>query len=79
MLLDNIAVDPGAQGLGYGRKLLEFAERSALDAGYSSIRLYTHETMTKNIAMYSRIGFLETHRAEQNGLRRIHMEKALLL
>ena len=33
MLLDNIAVDPDAQGRGYGRSLLEFAEQSALAAG----------------------------------------------
>jgi ribosomal protein S18 acetylase RimI-like enzyme len=77
MLLDNIAVGPRAQGLGYGRKLLEFAERSALDAGYRSIRLYTHEAMTENIALYSRIGFVETHRAEEKGFRRVYMIKRL--
>ena len=77
MLLDNIAVSPGAQGLGYGRALLEFAERGALDAGYESIRLYTNEAMVENIALYSRIGFVETHRIEEKGLRRIYMVKPL--
>ena len=77
MLLDNVAVSPDAKGQGYGRTLIEFAERSARDAGYGSIRLYTHEMMTENLAMYSRIGFVETHRAEEKGLRRVFMTKRL--
>lgn len=77
MLLDNVAVSPEAQGRGYGRKLLEFAEQSAADAGYDSISLYTNEAMVENIALYSRIGFIETHRAEEKGLRRIYMSKSL--
>lgn len=77
MLLDNIAVIPDAQGQGHGRTLLKFAERAALDAGYESIRLYTNEAMVENIALYSRIGFVETHRIEEKGLRRVYMVKAL--
>jgi GNAT superfamily N-acetyltransferase len=77
MLLDNVAVSPRAQGLGLGRKLLEFAERFALDAGSSSITLYTNEAMTENIALYSRIGYIETHRAEEKGLCRVYMTKSL--
>src|SRR5579863_8720938 len=49
MLLDNVAVAPFAQGLGLGRKMLEFAERAARDAGFSAIRLYTNVAMTENI------------------------------
>lgn len=77
MLLDNVAVAPAAQGTGLGRKLLEFAEQAARTAGYSSIRLYTHETMTENIQLYSRIGYSETHRAEEKGFRRVYMTKRL--
>ncbi len=77
MLLDNIAVIPAAKGSGLGRKMLMFAEQSARDAGYKSIRLYTHEKMTQNIALYSRIGYVETHRGEEKGLRRVYMTKAL--
>jgi len=74
LLLDNLAVDPGAQGLGYGRLLLEFTERQARQG---SIRLYTNEAMTENIALYARKGYVETHRAEENGLRRVYMQKEL--
>lgn len=77
MLLDNVAVGPDAQGLGFGRKLLEFAEQTALTAGYRSIKLYTNEAMTENIALYSRIGYVETHRVTENGLRRVYMTKQL--
>jgi len=77
MLLDNVAVAPSAQGLGLGRKLLEFAEHAAQDAGLRSIRLYTNEAMTENISLYSRIGYSETHRAAEKGLRRIYMTKQL--
>ncbi len=77
MLLDNVAVSPEAQGKGFGRMLLEFAEQVALDAGSASIRLYTNEAMTENIALYSRIGYVETHRAVEKGLRRIYMSKRL--
>jgi GNAT superfamily N-acetyltransferase len=77
MLLDNVAVDPSNQGSGVGRKLLEFAEQAALKAGYRSIRLYTNEAMTENIALYSRIGYVETHRGEEKGLRRVYMTKQL--
>jgi ribosomal protein S18 acetylase RimI-like enzyme len=77
MLLDNIAVSPDAQGRGYGRMLLEFAERAAVDAGLGSISLYTNEAMIENIALYSRIGFIETYRAEEKGFRRVYMTKPL--
>ena len=77
LLLDNVAIAPAAQGTGLGRKLLEFAERAARDSGYRSIRLYTHEAMTENIGLYSRIGYVETHRGEENGLRRVYMTKIL--
>jgi ribosomal protein S18 acetylase RimI-like enzyme len=77
MLIDNIAVQPSCQGQGYGRGLLQFAERVARDAGYDAIRLYTNEVMTENIALYSKLGFVETHRAEEKGYRRIYMRKVI--
>jgi ribosomal protein S18 acetylase RimI-like enzyme len=77
MLLDNIAVAPAAQGLGLGRALLEFAERSAIGRGYRRIRLFTNEAMVENIALYSRNGYVETHRVEEKGMRRVYMAKLL--
>lgn len=76
-LLDNVAVDPDLKGRGHGQALMRFAEQRARERGHHAIRLYTHETMVENIALYLRIGYVETHRAEESGLRRVFMTKAL--
>lgn len=77
MLLDNVAVRPEAQGKGYGNRLIAFAEKQARAAGYDSIRLFTHELMTENQARYKYLGFVETHRGMERGLKRVYMTKAL--
>ena len=77
MLLDNVAVSPDSQGLGLGRTMLQFAERAAAASGCRSIKLYTNEAMTENIELYCRIGYVETHRVEEKGLRRVYMAKPL--
>lgn len=77
MLLDNVAVSPRAQGRGLGRLLLAYAEQAAIAAGYRFIRLYTNEAMTENVALYSHIGYSETHRVEEKGLKRVYMLKPL--
>jgi GNAT superfamily N-acetyltransferase len=77
MLLDNIAVDPAAQGSGFGGALLAFAEEAARAAGYPVIRLYTNAAMTENIARYLRVGYVETHQGGEKGFRRVYMEKTL--
>ncbi len=77
MLLDNIAVDPVVQGAGLGRRMLEFAEAAAGAAGFRTIRLYTNEAMTENVGLYSRLGWMETHRGEEDGFRRVYFVKRL--
>jgi len=51
--IDNIAVDPARQGLGLGRRLMEYAVREAKRHNLSAIQLYTNATMTENLAMYA--------------------------
>ena len=77
LLLDNLAVDPAAQGRGHGRRLVAAAEAEAGRLGLPELRLYTHELMTENLAMYRRLGFVETHRAEQAGFARVFLRKRL--
>ncbi len=77
MLLDNVAVKPDAQGRGYGRVLIAFAEKAARERGLQTLRLYTNEAMVENIGIYRRMGFVETHRAEEMGFRRVYMTKLL--
>jgi ribosomal protein S18 acetylase RimI-like enzyme len=77
LLLDNIAVHPDRQGRGLGRRLIAFAESEAIRLGYTELRLYTHERMTENIALYTRLGFRETGRGHDAGYDRVFMKKAL--
>jgi ribosomal protein S18 acetylase RimI-like enzyme len=75
LLIDNIAVDLSYQGRGLGRRLMAFAESEALRQGFSSLRLYTNEKMTKNIAFYDRLGYRETGREILRERYVIHMRK----
>ena len=77
LLLDNIAVRPDRQGQGLGRQLIAFAEAEARRLGHAELRLYTHATMTENIALYTRLGFIETGRGHENGYYRVFMTKRL--
>ena len=77
MLLDNVAVSPRLQGCGYGRRMVAYAEAIARSAGHRSLELYTNEVMTENLCWYGNLGFVETHRAEEAGYRRIYMSKAV--
>jgi len=77
LLLDNIAVRPDHQGRGLGRRLVAFAESEARRLGYGELRLYTHERMTENIALYTRLGFRETGRGTEAGYDRVFMTKPI--
>lgn len=77
LLLDNIAVRNDRQGQGLGRRLIAFAEAEAHRLGYAELRLYTHVLMIENIALYTRIGFVETGRGSDAGYDRVFMTKRL--
>jgi len=74
-LLDNVAVSPDRQGMGIGRALLEFAEAQAVRRGRGEVCLYTNALMTENIALYRRIGYVETGRVSEKGFDRVYMAK----
>jgi GNAT superfamily N-acetyltransferase len=77
LLLDNLAVRPDRQRRGLGRSLVAFAEAEALRLGLAALRIYTHEKMTENIALYRRLGFVETGRGREVGYDRVFMAKRL--
>lgn len=79
LLLDNVAVAPDAQGRGYGRALVTFAEQEARRRGHEEVRLYTNVLMAENVALYRRLGFVETGRATDKGYQRVYMAKKLSL
>lgn len=76
-LIDNVAVHPSQRGRGLGRALLELAEAQARRAGFDSVYLYTHEKMTENLALYSRIGYVEYDRRSQGDFSLVFMRSAL--
>ena len=71
--IDNIAVDPEHQGQGLGRYLIEYAATEANRLRLPAVRLYTNAAMTENLAMYAHIGFVETHRAMEDGFQRAYL------
>ena len=73
----SVAVSPGAQGSGVGRKLMAFAEQRARALGFAEIRLFTNEKLTDRIAWYGRLGYA-VERVEDMGDRKaVHMTKTL--
>ncbi len=55
--IENVAVAPGRQGRGYGRKLLARAEARAAEAGRGEIRLQTNAAFAANLALYAKLGY----------------------
>jgi N-acetylglutamate synthase-like GNAT family acetyltransferase len=75
LVLDTIAVAPGAQGRGYGALLLARAEDDARELGLSEVRLLTNQAMTENQSFYPRHGYIETARGQQDGYDRVFYVK----
>ncbi|WP_066256478.1 GNAT family N-acetyltransferase [Neobacillus drentensis] len=57
LIIHRLAVHPSSQGKGYGKLLLQFAEKYALDNGFSSIRLDVFSQNPGALNMYERAGF----------------------
>lgn len=75
--IENVAVDPAFQRTGVGLQLMRWSEEEAARRGLGVVRLYTNERMVRNVALYERLGYRETHRMEQDGHRRVFMAKVL--
>lgn len=78
--LGKLAVAPGMQGRGVGRRLLEAVEAHARAAGKDIIELQTRVELTANQRMFARLGFVETARTAHAGYDRptsVTMRKAL--
>ena len=77
MLIYSVAIAPAYQKRGLGRRLLAWAESEARQAGYAHIRLFTNALMEANIALYTRLGYVETERQPFHELTIVHMRKPL--
>jgi ribosomal protein S18 acetylase RimI-like enzyme len=77
LVVDNVAIDPSRQGKGLGRRLLAYAEDRAREKGVPELRIYTHQKMTENIELYTRLGYVEYERRTVDGRDGVFMAKGL--
>lgn len=75
--VQNIVVDPNAQGRGYGRVLMDCAESVARSQNCSALVLYTNVKMYENLVLYRKLGFVETGRRNEDGYDRVYFRKDL--
>jgi ribosomal protein S18 acetylase RimI-like enzyme len=75
--LENVAVDPAAQGAGLGLALITHVEALARASGAQAVELYTNAKMIENRALYPRLGYAETGRAIEDGFDRVFYRKPL--
>jgi len=78
MHLDNVAVPPEGHGKGIGGKLIAFCEGEARRLGCTSVELYTNQKLSRNIAIYSHLGYEVTDRRLDEGFHRIFFRKQLV-
>jgi ribosomal protein S18 acetylase RimI-like enzyme len=77
LLIVNVAVAPAMQGRGLGHILMAHAEDVAGKLGFSELRLFTHHRYEQNIALYTRLGYLEDHREPIADGFKVHMSKRI--
>ena len=77
LVIWSVAVLPTHQHQGLGRRLLAFAEQRAHAQGFPEIRLFTNSLMTRNIALYRSLGYVETGREPLSDRIILHMSKRL--
>ncbi|MCE0495433.1 GNAT family N-acetyltransferase [Vibrio salinus] len=76
-MLESVAVLPDCSGRGIGKLLIEHVEKTAKQAGYKTVELYTNEAMTENITMYPKLGYVEVGRKRDSGFNRVFFSKPL--
>jgi GNAT superfamily N-acetyltransferase len=69
-----LAVAPDRQGEGLGTRLLVEVERHARP-GVTALVLFTGDRSHRNLRLYTRHGYVETHRTPSGTHRLVHMRK----
>ena len=77
IVIYSVAVLPAQARQGVGKELLNHAEETAKRYGHQLIRLYTNKCMERNIAMYRRLGYVDSHIENFKGSTVIHLKKTL--
>ena len=79
LLIANVAVAPPFQGHGYGRLLLDHAERLAASLRLPELKLYTNKRFVTNIDLYRRLGYAIDREEPFMGGFMVHMSKRIAL
>lgn len=77
LFIEDVAVRPGRQRQGIGKRLLAFAEKQGRLRGHGEIRLFTNATMVENAGLYAGLGYREYLREPVRGTDVIYMRKPL--
>jgi GNAT superfamily N-acetyltransferase len=77
--IENVAVAPEWQGRGYGRLLLNHAERRAVESGRLEIRLQTNQAFAANLELYAKLGYAIDRTEPFRGGMNVHMSKRLAI
>ncbi len=77
LLVENLAVHPDAQGRGLGRRLMEHAERMAVERGLRRVTLDRNEINLELREFFCHLGYFEMDRRSEYGHRRVVIEKLL--
>lgn len=75
--IDNLAVEPDAQGKGYGRHLLQHIEDVARREGVKTITLLTNAAFASNVSFYEANGFVIDRTEPFMGGTTVYMSKVV--
>jgi ribosomal protein S18 acetylase RimI-like enzyme len=75
--LENVAVQPAAQGAGLGGALIAHVEAMARAGRTVAVELHTNARMAENLGLYPRLGYIETGRGTEDGFSRVYYRKKL--
>lgn len=75
--IENIAVAPEQQGRGFGRLLLDHAERRAVRCQRTRIRLLTNQAFAANLELYAKRGYCVDRTEPFRGGTTVHMSKRI--
>jgi GNAT superfamily N-acetyltransferase len=75
--IENVAVAPERQGRGFGRLLLDHAERRARQSGRLEIRLLTNQAFAANLVLYVKLGYAIDRTEAFRGGTAVYMSKRI--
>lgn len=77
LLIRSIAVAPGCQGRGFGRRMLDHADAVARASALPLVTLYTNAQMVENLQLYLAYGYTIDRTTHSEWGTAVHMSKAV--